>query len=81
MTTVPVLLFASYADAIGSSKVEIPVDQAQTVSDLVHYLRSLPGGEKLPAKPVVAVNLNQVDLDYRPVPGDEVAILPPMAGG
>lgn len=81
MATVTVLLFARYADLVGASKVEVPTTAAGTLGQVVAYLRGLPGGAALPERPLVAVNMEQADLDYRPVPGDEIAVLPPMAGG
>lgn len=54
---------------------------AATIGDLVTYVRGLPGGATLPFRPFVAVNLAQVEMDYAPKPGDEIAFLPPMAGG
>ena len=78
---VTVLLFARYADLLGQSTLEVPARDAESVATIVAYVRSLPGGGVLPARPLVAVNLRQVDLEYRPQPGDEVAFLPPMAGG
>ncbi|MBL8986042.1 MAG: MoaD/ThiS family protein [Gemmatimonadetes bacterium] len=81
MPSIPVLLFARYADLLGTSRVELPLTDGCTVADLVRHLRSLPGGEAIPERPFVAVNMVQVDASHRPQPGDEVALLPPMAGG
>ncbi|PYP35551.1 MAG: hypothetical protein DMD46_11970 [Gemmatimonadetes bacterium] len=41
----------------------------------------LPGGGKLPERPLTAVNLKHVKLDATVQDGDEVALLPPIAGG
>jgi molybdopterin synthase sulfur carrier subunit len=79
--TITVLLFARYADLFGRAAIEIPAATVTNVASIVSHLRSLPGGNSLPPRPLVAVNLKQVDLDFRPHPGDEVALLPPMAGG
>ncbi len=81
MPSIPVLLFARYADLLGASRIEVPLSAAATVADLVRHLRALPGGAAIPERPFVAVNMAQVDEGYRPEPGDEVALLPPMAGG
>lgn len=78
---ITVLLFARYADLLGTTAIEIPSAEATTVGTIVDHLRSLPGGNMLPARPLVAVNMRQVDLDHRLRAGDEVAFLPPMAGG
>jgi len=81
MTSVSVLLFARYADLLGASRVDVPVGDAGTIDMIVRYLRGLPGGAALPERPFVVVNQEQVDPDYRLRVGDEVALLPPMAGG
>ena len=79
--TVQVLLFASYAEMLGIDILELSLDGGATVADAVERLRSLPGGESLPAKPLCAVNLSQARLDTRLATGDELALLPPLAGG
>ena len=78
---VPVLLFASYADAFGARRIEAPLDAPCTVGDLLAALRPLPGGERLPARPLVAVNHAYATADVRIGPTDEVALIPPVAGG
>ena len=79
--TVRVLLFASYAETLGLDAVEITFDGAATVEDAIARLRALPGGERLPPKPLCAVNLSQAPLDTPLTSGDELAVLPPLAGG
>lgn len=79
--TVTALLFASYAEALGSDRVEIALSGSATVRDVVAQLRALPGGAALPASPLVAVNLTYAALDQAVRSGDEVAIIPPVAGG
>ena len=79
--TVTALLFASYADALGRDAVELDLSAGATVEDAVGRLRALPGGERLPSKPVVAVNCEYAALDRPLAAGDEVALIPPVAGG
>ena len=79
--TVRVLLFASYAETLGLDAVELTLDGKPTVADALDRLRALPGGEKLPPKPLCAVNLSQAHLNTRLAVGDELAVLPPLAGG
>ena len=79
--SVRVLLFARYADLLGLGTANLPIESAGSVNAVVDYLRGLPGGQHLPASPLVAVNHRQVRGDHRLAPGDEVALLPPMAGG
>lgn len=79
--TVTALLFASYAEALGSDRLELTVGGSSTVRDVVNQLRAMPGGSSLPASPLVAVNLTYAKADQRVQSGDEVAIIPPVAGG
>lgn len=78
---ITVLLFARYAELLGLSTVSIPAAADQTVGSVVEHLRRLPGGGALPARPFVAVNMEQAPYDRPVSPGDEIALLPPMAGG
>lgn len=77
----PVLLFASYADALGSRRVAVSVELPCAARDIVAALRALPGGARLPAEPLVAVNRSWVELAHVVREGDEVAVIPPVAGG
>ncbi len=79
--TVRVLLFASYSDVLGFDSQELTIENPATVADALNRLRSLPGGERLPAKPLCAVNLSHVQPAAPLSAGDELAILPPLAGG
>jgi sulfur-carrier protein len=79
--TVRVLLFASYSDVLGLDSLELTIENPATVGDALNRLRSLPGGERLPAKPLCALNLRHVDTATGLSDGDELAILPPLAGG
>jgi len=79
--TVTVLLFASYADAIGRSAVELPLADGATVRDVVAGLGRIAGAGRLPAAPMVAVNQSYATYDQVVHPGDEVAVIPPVAGG
>jgi molybdopterin converting factor small subunit len=78
--TVTVLLFASYADALGPS-VELELGAEATVADVVLGLSSLPAGGRLPPRPLVAVNQSYATYDHPVRAGDEVAVIPPVAGG
>jgi molybdopterin converting factor small subunit len=80
-TTIRVLLFASYSDVLGLDSLELTMESPATVDDALNRLRSLPGGERLPAKPLCAVNLRHVHPTALLASGDELAILPPLAGG
>ena len=80
--SLPVLLFASYADAFGTRRLDVPVQAPCTVHDIVVAMRALPGGDRLPARPLVAVNQTWVQDQTTTVSAnDEVAVIPPVAGG
>ena len=81
MITVSVLLFASYADALGRSAVELTLDEPATVADALAHVRALPGAERVPPRPLVAVNETYAAAGDALAHGDEVAIIPPVAGG
>ena len=81
MSTVTVQLFASYAETFGGSTLEIPLAAGSTVGDLVLSIRSLPGAYALPESLRVAVNRKFASLDQMVDFQDEVALIPPVAGG
>jgi molybdopterin converting factor small subunit len=81
IVNVRVLLFASYADRLGLDSVRVALPALATVADALEHVRSLPGGERIPPRPLCAVNLAHARLDTRLAEGDEVALLPPLAGG
>jgi molybdopterin converting factor subunit 1 len=76
-----VLLFASYADSLGTSALALEMAEGATVGDVVTQVRALPGASRLPSEPLVAVNERYAKRDHVLVSGDEVAIIPPVAGG
>ena len=79
--SVRVLLFASYADTLGLDSLELEFESPVTVAEALMRVRSLPGGARLPPKPLCALNLTHVTGDAPLSGGDELAILPPLAGG
>ena len=81
MSTVTVQLFASYADLLGAPTVELPLTPGSTVQDLLRRIRSLPGASSLPPKPRVAVNRTFARSDQIIEASDEIALIPPVAGG
>ncbi len=81
MSTVTVQLFASYADSFGGPFLKIHCEPGTTVGDLIRNLRVLPGADVLPASPRVAVNRKFASTEDRIYATDEVALIPPVAGG
>ena len=77
--SVTVLLFASWADALGSSlTLDLPA-HAQ-VRDVLATLAERVQGRSLPT-PLVAVNQRYARPETVLREADEVAIIPPVAGG
>lgn len=75
-----VLLFASYAEAIGAPSVRVTLPDGATAGDVVDAVRALVPGRGLPAA-AIAVNQAYAPRGTRVSAGDEVAIIPPVAGG
>jgi molybdopterin converting factor subunit 1 len=81
MSTVTVQLFASYAESFGTTALEIPVKAGTSVSDLISAIRALPGSEIVRDSVRVAVNRQFASPEQVIDPRDEVALIPPVAGG
>ncbi len=80
--TVRSLFFATYRDLAGSEELTVEIPSPATVEDLVRELRGSHAGlAALPAVPVVAVNMEYAALSTPLREGDEVAFIPPVAGG
>ncbi len=79
--TVAVLLFASYADLLGGDRISLDLPAGASVRDLLDHVRTLPGADRLPPTLVVAVNQQYANPQQRLAVGDEVALIPPVAGG
>ena len=76
------LFFARYAELVGRDTATITVTLPATVNDVVQRVRQdLPGGAAIPERPLAALNAEHARLDARIGEGDEVALLPPLAGG
>lgn len=75
------LLFAVYRDMAGADEIQLDLDPGATAADLVLRLRAEPGMDKLPTEPALAVNQEYAPLSTVLIDGDEVALLPPVAGG
>ena len=81
MSTVTVQLFASYADLLGAASVQLPLAPGATVQDLIQDIRALPGASAIPTAPRVAVNRAFASPQRVITSSDEIALIPPVAGG
>jgi molybdopterin converting factor subunit 1 len=76
------LFFAFYRDLAGTGELELEFPEGTTAATVVDHLRQSDGGfSRLPPAPVVAVNREYAELDSVLRDGDELALLPPVAGG
>jgi molybdopterin converting factor subunit 1 len=79
--SVRVLLFGRYRELAGSGEIRLDLPTGSRVRDLVTTLRSRPALAALPPDPAVAVNRRYERPDRALAAGDEVALIPPVAGG
>jgi molybdopterin converting factor small subunit len=79
--TVQVLLFARFAEILGTERLTLELPRAATLQSVLDRLRAMPGGDALPARPLLARNQAQAPAETPLEDGDEVAVLPPLAGG
>jgi len=74
--------FARYAEVVGSDHVTLDVPTGTTVGTAVALLRGVVhNGDQLPDRPMVAVNQEHALAGTTLRDGDEMALLPPLAGG
>jgi molybdopterin converting factor subunit 1 len=79
---VRLLLFAYYRDVAGAADVELDVPAGCSALEAVARLRARSAAlTRIPERPVVAVNQVYASLDQVLEEGDELALLPPVAGG
>jgi molybdopterin converting factor subunit 1 len=76
------LLFALYRDLTGVGELTVDVADGASAAAALHELRLRDRRfAALPERPVVAVNMEYAGLDAVLSEGDELALLPPVAGG
>ena len=80
--TIQCSFFARYAEIIGSDRVRVVVPAGASVAAAIEVVRrTVPNGDKLPDRPMVAVNQEHALPELELQDGDEMAFLPPLAGG
>jgi molybdopterin converting factor subunit 1 len=76
------LFFAQYRDFAGTDELSVELPDGARVRDLVARVRAgTAAASRLPEQPVVAVNMEYAPLAAELRDGDEVAFIPPVAGG
>jgi molybdopterin converting factor subunit 1 len=78
--TVTVLLFASYAEQLGRSSLTLELPDGSRVDEALARVQAEAAG-RLPPKPMIAVNQSYAKGSDILRAGDELAIIPPVAGG
>lgn len=78
---VRLLLFAMYAEALGAHELPLDLPAGATAADALAAVRRRTGAERLPPKPMIAVNQRYAKPETALKEGDEVALIPPVAGG
>lgn len=79
---VTVLLFAAHRELVGQADTVAALPDGATVEKLLSELRSRGGAwARLPARAAVAVNRKYAAGETVLADGDEVALIPPVAGG
>ena len=79
--SVRTLFFGVYGDLASTREGSAELPAGSTVSDLVETLKRSWGLEWLPDRVVVAVNQAYAEAGTPLAEGDEVALIPPVAGG
>jgi molybdopterin converting factor subunit 1 len=75
------LLFAAYRDLLGTHELEFELPPGSTVAELIEQVLDRAGDGRLPTTIVVAVNQEYAGPGTVLQDGDEVALIPPVAGG
>jgi molybdopterin converting factor subunit 1 len=81
-TTVRMLVFAGARDVLGAGEVELPLPAPCTADELLTIVCSrYPALAPYRTSLRVAVNGHYATSEDRVADGDEVALIPPVAGG
>lgn len=78
---VKVLFFAIYRDLAGSDEIALDLPHGATVRRLIEVVSERLGADCTPGNLVVAVNQEYATEERVLEEGDEVAFIPPVAGG
>ncbi len=80
--TVTLQLFAFFREKVGTDQLAVPLESKETVEDLYFWLMKQYPQSRFPLKNLrFAVNGEYVSKEHVVFAGDEVALIPPVAGG
>jgi molybdopterin converting factor small subunit len=78
---VRVRLFAQYREWAGQEEFDMELPPGASAQDLISRVRSVPLLQQVPVLPAIAINQVYAPLSTRLQDGDEIALIPPVAGG
>jgi len=81
---ISVLFFAQLREALGVQKIEIPIDQSLSLTELLAFIiQKNPHWEQALTRKNLLMSINQelAQVDSLVRWGDEVAFFPPVTGG
>jgi molybdopterin synthase catalytic subunit len=75
------LVFAQFRDMAGADEIDLELSDGATAGDVLAELRRDVRWRRLPTTVAIAVNRTYAPLTALLTEGDEVALIPPVAGG
>jgi molybdopterin converting factor small subunit len=79
---VRVRFYAQLRELIGAYELEIELPQGATVRELLEEIYAQQPALRTHDKSIlIGAGLEFVDRNYKPNPGEEIAIMPPVQGG
>jgi molybdopterin converting factor subunit 1 len=80
--TIHVRLFAIFREMVGMDHIALELPAGSTVSDLIQELsQRWPNLRSILKRSAIAVNQEYASAQRPLMPGDEVALIPPVSGG
>lgn len=77
-----ILLFAAVAEALGQRSITLQLPSPASVRDVIQHLEhAYPHASELIRVAVIARNQEYAAWDETVLPGDEIALIPPVSGG
>jgi molybdopterin converting factor subunit 1 len=80
--TIHVRLFAIFREMVGMDHIALELPAGSTVSDLIQELSlRWPNLRSILKRSAIAINQEYASAQRPLMPGDEVALIPPVSGG
>jgi|YNPMSStandDraft_1061717.scaffolds.fasta_scaffold01170_11 molybdopterin converting factor subunit 1 len=80
--TIHVRLFAIFREMVGMDHIALELPAGSTVSDLIQELsQRWPNLRSILKRSAIAINQEYASAQRPLMPGDEVALIPPVSGG